>query len=146
GAGNPPPIETRYIYEGRNVIAEFSGTNALAERKYLWGLDLSQTLNGAGGVGALLAVEGSSSHSLPLYDGNGNIIGYADAVTGIVQGTVEYSLFGEKLLGTGNLATIGGFGFSTKPEVGDTGLQDFGFRHFDRKQGRWLSPDPSGEN
>ncbi|RYD30756.1 MAG: hypothetical protein EOP85_23475, partial [Verrucomicrobiaceae bacterium] len=50
--------ERRFIYDGWNLVGEFkmvSGTRTL-EKTYLWGLDLSGKIQGAGGVGGLLAV------------------------------------------------------------------------------------------
>ena len=39
---------------------------------YYWGADLSGTLQGAGGVGGLLAVSAGGAFYLPLYDANGH--------------------------------------------------------------------------
>ena len=48
-----------FLYDGWNLIQETSGTNST---HYVWGLDLSGFLHGAGGVGGLLAVlEGENS-------------------------------------------------------------------------------------
>jgi hypothetical protein len=47
-----------------------------AVKKYTWGLDLSSSLGGAGGIGGLLAVEqvvgGAAGDYVYCYDGNGN--------------------------------------------------------------------------
>ena len=50
--------ETRYLYDGWNCVAELvPGESALVlNASYVWGLDLSNTLQGAGGVGGLLSV------------------------------------------------------------------------------------------
>jgi len=48
--------DTRYVYDGWNVVLELDGLSSNAmQKQYTWGLDLSQTLQGAGGVGGLLA-------------------------------------------------------------------------------------------
>ncbi|MDI9382261.1 MAG: hypothetical protein QM845_15530, partial [Verrucomicrobiota bacterium] len=49
--------DTICLYEGWNVVAELdaNATNARL-RTYVWGLDLSGTRQGAGGVGGLLWV------------------------------------------------------------------------------------------
>ena len=39
---------------------------------YIWGADLSGTLDGAGGVGGLRANEDGGACYFPLYDNNGN--------------------------------------------------------------------------
>ena len=42
--------ETRFfVYDGWNLIAEINQLDTI-ETKYVWGLDLSQTMQGAGGV------------------------------------------------------------------------------------------------
>ena len=62
---------TRFVYDGWNLVAEIDDTGA-AVRTHAWGLDLSGTLQGAGGVGGLLftnilsLVSGPSSFS-PCY-------------------------------------------------------------------------------
>jgi YD repeat-containing protein len=66
----------RYLYDGWNRIAEYNGTTQIAA--YLWGLDLSGSPQGAGGVGGLLAISSIASGSVsdtfyPAYDGNGNV-------------------------------------------------------------------------
>ena len=44
----------RFVYDGWNVVLVLDGSSNL-KRKYTWGLDLSGTLQGAGGIGGLLA-------------------------------------------------------------------------------------------
>jgi hypothetical protein len=41
----------RYLYDGWNLIAELNAANAV-QRTFIWGTDLSGTMQGAGGVGA----------------------------------------------------------------------------------------------
>jgi hypothetical protein len=70
------PVATRYLYDGWRVVAEYDG-NSNVQRRYTWGLDLSRTLDGAGGIGGLLAVEqvtGSDAGSyVYTYDHLGNV-------------------------------------------------------------------------
>ncbi len=57
----------RYVYNGWNLVGQFDASmNKL--QTYVWGLDLSQTLQGAGGVGGLLTTYdyASSTYYLPL--------------------------------------------------------------------------------
>ena len=66
---------------------------------YVWGLDLSQSLYGAGGVGGLLS---STRHSTLdtsyfCYDGNGNVIALVSASDGSLAASYDYSPFGESL-------------------------------------------------
>ena len=81
--------ETKFTYDGWNLVAEFDGSNNLLN-SYLWGEDLSGSLQGAGGVGGLLAV----NNYLPIYDGNGNITTYLDN-SGNVVATYQYDPFGK---------------------------------------------------
>ena len=73
---------TVYIYDGWNPIAEYSTTFALT-KTYTWGMDLSGSMQGAGGVGGLLLITdhlalGTPSF-FPTYDGNGNVSEYLDS-------------------------------------------------------------------
>lgn len=67
---------TLSVYDGWNCIAEYTGT-ALPKTR-LWGTDLSGSMQGAGGVGGLLAerhTSGTAATYHPTYDGNGNVRG-----------------------------------------------------------------------
>jgi hypothetical protein len=44
-------------------------SNNVVSRSYVWGLDLSGSIQGAGGVGGLLAVMIRTNTHLPFYDG-----------------------------------------------------------------------------
>ena len=50
--------EQRFLYDGWNLIFEISnpGSQIEATKSFLWGLDLSGSMQGAGGVGGLLSV------------------------------------------------------------------------------------------
>lgn len=51
-----PTADTLFLYDGWNLISEWPAGGAPSDAKYyVWGLDLSQTLQGAGGVGGLIA-------------------------------------------------------------------------------------------
>ncbi len=134
---------TRFVYDGNNLVAELDGLDDDAIlRKYVWGLDLSGTLNGAAGVGGLLAVSTSSATFFPTYDANGNITAYLDASDNAVY-TAEYSPFGKAFNETGTAPCA--FGFSTIYRDQETGFLAYRFRYYDPNLGRWLSRDPIGE-
>ena len=57
-------------------------------------MDLSGTMQGAGGVAGLLSVNDGSANYYPIYDGNGNVSEYVDA-TGSVVAHYEYDAFGQ---------------------------------------------------
>jgi RHS repeat-associated protein len=141
--------QTKFVYDGWNLIAalnsQLSTLNTL-----LWGLDLSGSLQGAGGVGGLLFRSEisngqiSSSHAA-AYDGNGNLTSLLNASTRTESARSEFGPFGEVLRATGPMATANPFRFSTKYQDDETGLLYYGFRYYDPATGRWISGDPIEE-
>ena len=140
---------TTYLYDGWNVIAEATQLNTenLKLKTYTWGLDFGNTLQGAGGVGGLLA---SVTHgSLPkaaffTYDGNGNVSDLLDA-QGTVKAHYEYDAFGKETLAVGDWAQENAYRFSTKPWDAVAGLNYYGYRFYQPSEGRWPNRDPIGE-
>jgi RHS repeat-associated protein len=128
-----------YAYEGWNRIATFEPSNlptfTLAQR-YIWGLDLSGSMQGAGGVGGLL----KEGDLYPLFDANGNIMQKLDG-TGTTVMHVDYDPFGNIISGT----LVGEYGFSTKPLIDDLDWYYYGFRYYDPQTGRWPNRDPIEE-
>jgi YD repeat-containing protein len=69
-----------FAYDGWRLMAEFElqpDESQRLIRSYAWGLDLSGTLEGAGGIGGLLSVTVYASNGTPttyqvVHDGNGN--------------------------------------------------------------------------
>lgn len=138
---------TLYLYDGWNCIAEYTGTNHELGRSYTWGPDLSGTLQGAGGVGGLLAVRIGSTGYYPTFDGNGNVSEYL-TVSGSVAAHFEYDPFGNTVVVselTDGLAALFDYRFSTKPLDSLTGLYYYAYRWYDPLTGRWLSRDPIEE-
>ncbi|MBP7431007.1 MAG: RHS repeat-associated core domain-containing protein [Candidatus Hydrogenedentes bacterium] len=133
-----------YVYDGWNLIAETDGTTA---KRYVWGLDLSGSLQGAGGIGGLLSVSvaggGDPGIFAPAYDANGNISEYVSLANGAIASHREYDAFGRVIGSTG--AAPSAFGFSTKYTDAGTGLLYYGYRYYAPWMGRWLSRDPIGE-
>ena len=135
----------KFLYDGWNLIAELNGANGII-RSYLWGLDLGGSMQGAGGVGGLLAIKpASGSPSLVAYDGNGNVTGLVDATTGTTSGQFEYGPFGETIRLTPNANNQSPFRFSTKYTDDESDFLYYGFRYYNANTGRWLSRDPIGE-
>jgi RHS repeat-associated protein len=117
-------------------------------RSYVWGLDLSGSSQGAGGVGGLLCINALSplaSSLFPVYDGNGNIMALVDSATGTTAANYEYGPFGEPLKATGSAATANPFRFSTKYTDSETGLLYYGYRYYSTSLRRWISQDPIEE-
>jgi RHS repeat-associated protein len=145
--------EARFVYDGWRVIEE---TDAAGQtlRSYTRGLDLSGSLEGAGGIGGLLAIStGGTTLSLSngaritasyFYDGNGNV---TDLVNddGTTAAHYTYSPFGERLTATGALADQNPYQFSSKERDPSTGFYYYGYRFYDPTTGRWLSREPLGE-
>jgi RHS repeat-associated protein len=137
--------DTRFLWDGWNLLAELNGLagNAVV-RSYVWGLDLSGTMQGAGGVGGLLAVNTGTATYLPAFDGNGNLSALVDSASGTSVAEYEYGPFGEPLRVTGPAAAANSFRYSTKYTDAETGLVYYGYRYYCPSTGRWLSRDPIG--
>ena len=137
-----------FVWDGYNQIAKLDGSGTL-QQVYCWGLDLSDTMQGAGGVGGLLSVADFTGTSeatfLAYYDGNGNLSGYVDASDGSTAASFEYSPFGQDLMATGDSVDQLSYRFSTKPTDDATGLVHYELRPYSSTLGRWLSRDPWGE-
>jgi len=135
-----------FFYDGWNLIAEVNAQTGELVRTYVWGLDLSGTFQGAGGIGGLLWVNVESGfHAgryFVAYDGNGNVMGLVSASDGSVAAQYEYGPFAEPLRATGPLAADNPFRFSTKYTDPETGLIYYGYRYYDPITGRWLNRDP----
>jgi RHS repeat-associated protein len=153
GEWNPTPLrQTKFVYDGWNLIAELDGMNSSALlRSYLWGLDLSGSLQGAGGVGGLIAVRdqatigGAPSTHFAAFDGNGNVSALANAADGTLSAQYDYGPFGEPLRATGTMCKAVPMRFSSKYADSETDLLYYGFRYLNPCVGEWLSRDPAGE-
>ena len=114
----------------------------------MWGLDLSGSAQGAGGVGGLLAVTytgAQTTNCFVAFDGNGNVAALADAGSTNILAQYEYGPFGEVLRATGPMAKANPFRFSTKYQDDETDLLYYGYRYYNSGTGRWLSRDPAEE-
>jgi RHS repeat-associated protein len=139
-------LSNRFLYDGWNLIAELNATDNAVIRSYMWGLDLSGTEQGAGGVGGMLAMKpaGDAAH-FAAYDGNGNVTALVDGSSGTISAAYEYGPFGETLRLTGAQATANKCRFSTKYADDDSDFLYYGHRYYNPSLGRWLSRDPIGE-
>lgn len=137
---------TKSIYDGWNCIAILNSNFSILN-SFVWGIDLSGSMTGAGGVDGLLI----SSTFLPqtsnfvAMDGNGNVTDLVDASTGKISAEYEYNPFGEVLRATGPMAKINPFRFSTKYQDEETRLVHYGYRYYNESTGRWLSREPLEE-
>jgi RHS repeat-associated protein len=114
----------------------------------VWGLDLSGSVQGAGGVGGLLWETSSGSPSgtyFASYDGNGNVVALTDVGTGATAAQYEYGPFGEVIRKSGPASGVNPFRFSTKYQDEETDLVYYGYRYYNAGTGRWMSRDHVGE-
>jgi RHS repeat-associated protein len=139
----------RFLYNGWNLAAILNSQSSTVLVSFVWGNDLSGTLQGAGGVGGLLATTihtGTNAGTYyPTYDGNGNVRQYVRASDGFVVAEYEYGPFGEMIRASGAMAREFNFLFSTKYYDWETGLYYYIHRYYEPLLGRWLSRDPIGE-
>jgi len=174
GTKNEAQKTTYYLYDDWNLVANVSavtghrsgvtGEEADSVRYYTWGRDLSGSLQGAGGVGGLLAIstvhppEATENWNLktenfktlyPTYDANGNIGQLINADANVVA-AYAYDPFGNVTEMAGAEAAENPWRFSTKPVEAGTGWLYYGFRYYNPETGRWASRDPimesGGEN
>ncbi len=138
-----------YNYDGWNCLGVFDGYyNQL--NTFMWGLDLSGTMQGAGGVSGLLwersyDSSGFFTNSNFAYDGNGNVSALIQANDGSSLANYEYGPFGEVIRATGPMAKLNPFRFSTKFDDDESDFVYYGYRYYNPSTGRWLSKDPLGD-
>ena len=136
-----PTTTTKFVYDGWSLVAEV--VNGVIERRYIWGPDLSGSLQGAGGVGGLVAMLPTGKNwQIAHSDANGNVTMLVDAKTGAVTAEYEYGPFGEVVRKTGAMADENPFRFSTKYEEAESGLLYYGYRFYNAGVGRWVNRDP----
>jgi RHS repeat-associated protein len=143
--------EIRFVYDGNLVIQE-RNTNNQPVVEYTRGNDLSGTLQGAGGIGGLLARSQNSLSPTPFYavssyyhaDGNGNVTMLIDA-SQVVMAKYLYDPFGNTLAQSGLLADANIYRFSSKEWNQNSGLYYYLYRFYDSSVQRWVNRDPIGE-
>jgi len=141
--------DTIFLYEGWNLIAELNANAGNARvRTYVWGTDLSGSMQGAGGVGGLLKLtyyDTSTTNAFVAYDGNGNVTALIDAAIGNACARYQYGPFAEPIRSSGPLPKLNPLRFSTKYTDTESGFLYYGYRYYNPSTGRWLSRDPLGQ-
>jgi RHS repeat-associated protein len=143
--------EVHYIYDG-NVVIQERDTNSFPLVSYTRGRDLSGSLQGAGGIGgllartdhSLLAIGDASAHAFYHADGNGNITSLINGKQAIVAKYL-YGPFGSILAQSGSLADANVYRFSSKEFHALSGLVYYLYRYYDPNLQRGLNRDPLGE-
>jgi RHS repeat-associated protein len=134
--------EVRYVWDGMAVLQERDGANAV-KVTYTRGLDLSGTMQGAGGIGGLLARTDSSGSTYYHCDAGGNVTAMTDS-SGNVVARYLYDPFGNLLAKSGPLADVNKYRFSSKEVHPNSGLYYYGYRFYEPNLQRWLNQDPIG--
>jgi len=141
----------RYLYDGRNLAAEFAVSDTsigVMQRSYTWGLDVAGSLGDAmGGIGALVQTvdhTGTATAYLPGYDGAGNVTAMMKS-NGDIVAAYEYGPFGEPLRAAGAYAATNPFRKATKYTDNESGLIYYGYRYYSPSLGRFINRDPIGE-
>src|SRR6266576_2916893 len=141
--------ETRYVYDGMRVIQERNSANT-PQVSYTRGTDLSGSLEGAGGIGGLLARSHGyssgnwSTHNCYHADGKGNVTFLLNsAQTRVAE--YRYDPFGNTISSSGTLAAANVYRFSSKEIHVNSGLYYYGYRWYAPDLQRWLNRDPIGE-
>jgi RHS repeat-associated protein len=138
-------LSNKFLYDGWNLVAELNGTNNAAIRSYMWGTDLSGSMQGAGGVGGLLAISSPGSAQFTCFDGNDNLTALIDSTSSALTGQYEYGPFGEAVRATGPMAKNNPFRFSAKYQDEEADLLYYGYRYYNASLGNWFSRDPIEE-
>lgn len=133
--------EVHYIYDGYLLVQE-RDTNNNVLVTYTRGLDLSDSLQSAGGIGGLLAATYSGTNYYYHSDGLGNITAMMDGDQNIAARYL-YSPFGKLLGQWGSMAGINEMQFSSMPQ--QDGLALYPFRAYEPNFQRWLNQDPIQE-
>ena len=70
-----------FLYDGwRPLVETIVRPDSTTDRiDYVWGKDISGSLDGAAGIGGLLYVKLNGAIFVPFYDAYGNVMGYRDA-------------------------------------------------------------------
>ncbi|MGH7978866.1 MAG: RHS repeat domain-containing protein [Limisphaerales bacterium] len=170
GSGWTQTNETLYVYDGILVLQERDG-NDEPMTTYTRGIDLlaapesgvgvSGTLQGAGGIGGLLARSDNQKivpavlcpnnpnpqnvvTSYYFSDGRGNVIALVSP-TRAVLARYEYDPFGNLISKNGPMADMNKYRFSSKEWEGNAGLYYYGYRFYDPNLQRWVNRDPLDE-
>src|ERR1051325_11070853 len=138
-----PATDLTFVYDGWNLVGELSPSHAVV-RTYLWGLDLSGTIQGAVGIAGLIELNDvvNGIHFV-AFDGNGNAAALAKASDGTASASYEYGPFGELLRATGPVWEVNPFRFSTRYCDDESGIVVFPMRPY--IGGRFLTRDPVGD-
>ncbi len=133
-----------------SVVQERDGSNNPLV-SYTRGNDLSGTMQGAGGIGGLLARSDGYSggnfttHNYYFADGNGNVTYMLNSSQSMVA-SYRYDPFGNTISSSGTLASANVYRFSSKEIHVSSGMYYYGYRFYDPNLQRWITRDPIREH
>jgi RHS repeat-associated protein len=144
--GQSPEYRTKYVYDG-NLVIEERDANNLPQRSYTRGNDLSGSLQGAGGIGGLLAFSQLSTVTPQHYyyhaDGNGNITCLINS-SQTIAAKYLYDPYGNIASQSGSMADANPYRFSSKEFHANSGLVYYLYRFYDANLQRWINREPLG--
>ena len=157
GSGWAMTNEVFYIYDG-NLVLQERDTNFEPVTTYTRGIDVSGTLDGAGGIGGLLARSDNQKNvpaildpatpnpqnlvnSYYFNDVNGNVVALVSP-SGMFLAQYEYDPFGNLISKSGPMADINKYRFSSKEWDDNEHLYYYGYRFYEPNLQRWLNRDP----
>ncbi len=135
--------EVHYIYDGKLVIQE-RDTNNNVVAYYDRGLDLSGTLEDAGGIGGLLARTDIKGSVYYHSDALGNVTMLVDRYQ-TLEARYLYDPYGNIVGKWGGYADVNRYRFSSKEFLPLSGLYYFGGRFYDPNLQRFINRDPLAE-
>ena len=136
-------LTTRYVYDGTQIVAILNAANTTV-KTFTRGLDLSGSMEGAGGIGGLLGMKDGTSTASYVADGNGNIAAlYGEQ--GESTAVYQYDGFGNKVVSNGSMSESNPFQWSSKYFHQPSGLVAYEFRFYSPAMGRWINRDPIEE-
>ena len=135
---------TTFVYNDWAMIHETSST---ATNNYVYGLDLSGSMQGAGTIGGILSASLNDMTAFYCYDANGNVTDLV-GTNGITVAHYEYDPFGQTTVaddsdGSG-IVDLNPFRWSTKHTDDETGLVMYEYRAYSPELGRFVRRDPLG--
>lgn len=136
--------ERWYGYDGMLVIQELD-QDLVPTVHYTRGTDLSGSLQGAGGIGGLLARTEANVDTFYHADGNGNITYLVDGNQALAA-SYRYDSFGNIISQSGDLADANLYRFSSKMFDPLSGLYYYGYRWYSPQLQRWMNRDPIFES
>lgn len=136
--------EVHYIYDGKLVIQEWN-TNNLVLASYDRGLDLSGSLQGAGGAGGLLARSDIKGTIYYHSDAQGNVMALVDRYQ-TLEGRYLYDAYGNVIGKWGPYVDVNRYRYASMEYLPLYGVYNSYGRYYDPNLQRFLNRDPLGES